>query len=107
MASGIVKWFNSQKGYGVVQPVDGGFNVFVRVAAVERAGVRELKEGQTIGFEIVTDDRTGELFAEDLVIPAIDSTTLDAGARANSQPAGRLSGLGADWAAAFYSQYGW
>ena len=107
MASGIVKWFNSQKGYGVVQPVDGGFNVFVRIAAVERAGIGELKEGQAIGFEIVTDLRTGERFAEDLIVRAAESTGLTGGARADSQSATRFSNLGADWAAAFYSQYGW
>ena len=49
MKSGTVKWFNSRKGYGVIKPVDGGFNVYVNIMAVERAGLAELKEGQVPG----------------------------------------------------------
>jgi CspA family cold shock protein len=65
---GTVKWFNVRKGYGVIKPVDGGFDVYVSVKAVELAGLSELKEGQKVNFEIVTDDRTGELFAENLSV---------------------------------------
>jgi len=66
MKTGTVKWFNSRKGYGFIKPADGGFDVYVHVAAVERAGMSELKEGQKICFEVVTDERTGELQAENL-----------------------------------------
>jgi cold shock protein len=66
MKTGTVKWFNSRKGYGFIKPADGGFDVYVHVGAVERAGIGELKEGQTISFDIVEDERTGEIFAENL-----------------------------------------
>lgn len=55
MATGTVKWFNGQKGYGFIQPDDGGKDVFVHATAVERAGMSALVEGQKISFEIVTD----------------------------------------------------
>lgn len=55
MATGTVKWFNGQKGYGFIQPDDGGKDVFVHATAVERAGMAPLVEGQKISFEIVTD----------------------------------------------------
>ncbi len=64
MKSGIVKWFNSRKGYGVIKPFDGGFNVYVDIKAVERAGLAELKEGLVVNFDIILDYRTGEVFAE-------------------------------------------
>lgn len=66
MRTGTVKWFNAQKGYGFIKPADGGFNVHVEVSAVRRAGLVELKEGQKINFETVVDERTGEIFAENL-----------------------------------------
>lgn len=55
MAQGTVKWFNSQKGFGFIQPDDGGADVFVHISAVERAGLRELNEGQKVSFEITTE----------------------------------------------------
>lgn len=55
MATGTVKWFNGQKGYGFIQPDDGGKDVFVHATAVERAGMAPLNEGDKISFEIVTD----------------------------------------------------
>jgi cold shock protein len=56
MARGTVKWFNSQKGYGFIQPADrDGKDVFVHISAVERAGLRGLMEGQYVEFEIITD----------------------------------------------------
>jgi len=55
MASGTVKWFNAQKGYGFIQPSDGGRDVFVHVSAVERAGLSALNEGQKINYELVTE----------------------------------------------------
>jgi CspA family cold shock protein len=55
MATGTVKWFNPTKGYGFIQPQDGGRDVFVHISAVERAGLRSLNEGQTIDYEIVSN----------------------------------------------------
>lgn len=55
MASGTVKWFNSQKGYGFIQPDDGGKDVFVHISAVEAAGLRGLNEGQKVNYELVTE----------------------------------------------------
>jgi cold shock protein len=55
MARGMVKWFNSQKGYGFIQPQDGGKDVFVHISAVERAGLPGLNEGQGIEYEVITN----------------------------------------------------
>jgi len=66
VSNGTVKWFNAQKGYGFIQPEDGGKDVFVHVSAVERAGLRELTEGQRIEFEVVVDRKTGKSAAESL-----------------------------------------
>ena len=52
MANGTVKWFNTTKGYGFIQPEEGGPDVFVHVSAVERAGLRSLNEGQRVAFEL-------------------------------------------------------
>jgi CspA family cold shock protein len=67
MSSGTVKWFNAQKGYGFIQPDDGGKDVFVHVSAVERSGLGELAEGQKVGFELRRDRKTGRESAVDLV----------------------------------------
>jgi len=55
MATGTVKWFNTQKGFGFIQPSDGGKDVFVHISAVERAGLRTLNEGQTVSYELATE----------------------------------------------------
>ncbi len=55
MATGTVKWFNSQKGFGFIQPDDGGADVFVHISAVEKAGMRSLNEGQKISYEVTSD----------------------------------------------------
>jgi cold shock protein len=55
MATGTVKFFNTQKGYGFIQPDDGSKDVFVHITAVEKAGMRSLVEGQKVSFEIVTE----------------------------------------------------
>ena len=69
MKTGTVKWFNARKGYGFIKPVDGGFNVYVHINAVRRAGLVELKDGQKINFDSVVDERTGEIIAENLSVP--------------------------------------
>jgi cold shock protein len=66
MATGTVKWFNTTKGFGFIQPVDGGADVFVHVSAVERAGMRGLNEGQKVSYEVVADKRTGKTSAVNL-----------------------------------------
>ena len=55
MAQGTVKWFNSQKGYGFIQPADGGADVFVHISAVEKAGLRGLNEGQKVSYDVTMD----------------------------------------------------
>ena len=66
MATGTVKWFNPTKGFGFIQPQDGGADVFVHISAVERAGLRDLQEGQKINYEVVADRRTGKSSADKL-----------------------------------------
>jgi cold shock protein len=66
MATGTVKWFNATKGFGFIQPDDGGADVFVHISAVERAGLRELKDGQKITYELVTDRKSGKMSADNL-----------------------------------------
>jgi CspA family cold shock protein len=67
MAKGTVKWFNSQKGYGFIQPTGGGGrDVFVHISAVERAGLSSLNEGQSVEYEIV--ENRGKSSAENLKV---------------------------------------
>jgi CspA family cold shock protein len=66
MATGTVKWFNSTKGFGFIQPDDGGSDVFVHISAVERAGLRGLNDGQKITYEMVRDKRSGKMSADQL-----------------------------------------
>ena len=63
---GTVKWFNATKGYGFIQPDDGGKDVFVHISAVERAGLGTLRAGQKISYEIVADRRSGKSAADNL-----------------------------------------
>ena len=67
MTTGTVKWFNSAKGYGFIQPDDGGNDAFVHISAVERAGLPNLHEGQKVEFEL-TPGRDGKSSAENLSI---------------------------------------
>jgi cold shock protein len=66
VATGTAKWFNEQKGYGFIQPDNGGKDVFVHISAVERAGLRGLAEGQKISYEVEADRRSGKESAVDL-----------------------------------------
>ena len=66
MNTGIVKWFNNQKGFGFIQPENGDTDVFVHIGAVERAGKITLNEGQRLSFDVVTDRRTGKSAADNL-----------------------------------------
>ena len=66
MATGTVKWFNKTKGYGFIQPDDGGKDVFVHISAVERAGMRNLIEGQKIPYDVEADRRSGKESAANL-----------------------------------------
>jgi len=66
MATGTVKWFNSQKGYGFIQPDQGGKDIFVHISAVERSQLGSLSEGQKIAFELQRDRKTGRESAVDL-----------------------------------------
>jgi len=66
MTIGTVKWYNAQKGFGFIQPDDGGKDAFVHVSAIERAGMNDLREGQKISFELIKDNRTGKFSADKL-----------------------------------------
>jgi CspA family cold shock protein len=66
MNKGTVKWFNAQKGFGFIQPEDGGADVFVHISAVERAGLYNLSEGQKVSFEIARNPKNGKVSAENL-----------------------------------------
>ena len=66
MNTGTVKWFNSQKGFGFIQPENAEKDVFVHISAVERAGMDSLQEGQKVSFDIVADSRSGKSCAENL-----------------------------------------
>ena len=63
MATGTVKWFNSTKGFGFIQPDNGDADAFVHISAVERAGMREIVEGQKIGFDLERDNKSGKMSA--------------------------------------------
>ena len=66
MSTGTVKWFNAQKGFGFIQPDDGGKDVFVHISAVERAGMSNLNEGQKVSYELTLDKRSGKSSADQL-----------------------------------------
>ena len=66
MQTGTVKWFNGQKGFGFIQPENGGADVFVHISAVERAGMHSLDEGQKLSFELEQDKRSGKMSAGQL-----------------------------------------
>jgi CspA family cold shock protein len=66
MATGTVKWFNPTKGFGFIQPDDGGADVFVHISAVERSSLGSIQEGQKLGYELERDQRSGKMSAGQL-----------------------------------------
>lgn len=66
MATGTVKWFNATKGYGFIQPDDGGADVFVHISAVERSDLGSINEGQKLGYELEKDRKSGKMSAASL-----------------------------------------
>jgi cold shock protein len=68
MPKGTVKWFNPDKGFGFIQPDDGGGDAFVHISAVERSGLNDLREGQKLEFELLPDRKSGKMSAENLKI---------------------------------------
>jgi cold shock protein len=66
MATGTVKWFNATKGFGFIQPNDGGADVFVHISAVERAGMGSLNEGDKVSYELERDRKSGKMSAAQL-----------------------------------------
>jgi CspA family cold shock protein len=66
MTTGTVKWFNAQKGFGFIAPDGGGNDAFVHISAVERAGFSDLREGQKVNFDLVSDSRNGKTSADNL-----------------------------------------
>jgi cold shock protein len=66
MATGTVKWFNATKGFGFIQPDDGGADAFVHISAVERSGMREIVEGQKLNYELERDRKSGKMSATQL-----------------------------------------
>lgn len=70
MQTGVVKFYNGQKGFGFIQPDDGGKDVFVHVTALERAGLRGLAEGQKVSFDLQEDQRTGKVAVGAIAVAA-------------------------------------
>lgn len=66
MATGTVKWFNTTKGFGFIQPDDGGADVFVHISAVERSSLGSIHEGQKLNYELERDQRSGKFAAAQL-----------------------------------------
>ncbi|OIQ90163.1 cold shock protein CspA [mine drainage metagenome] len=66
MTTGTVKFFNAQKGFGFIELDDGGKDAFVHISAVERAGLGSLHEGQKVGFDLVSDQKSGKMAADNL-----------------------------------------
>jgi CspA family cold shock protein len=66
MTKGTVKWFNAQKGFGFIAPDDGGNDAFVHISAVERSGLNDLREGQKVTFDLVSDRKSGKMTVDNL-----------------------------------------
>ena len=70
MTTGTVKWFNAQKGFGFISPDGGGNDAFVHISAVERSGIGDLREGQKVEFDLVSDQKSGKMSADNLKLVA-------------------------------------
>ncbi|MEF2074698.1 cold-shock protein [Consotaella aegiceratis] len=70
MTTGTVKFFNTQKGFGFIEPEDGSGDAFVHISAVERAGLADLREGQKVSYELVADRKSGKKAADNLALVA-------------------------------------
>lgn len=68
MTTGTVKFFNTDKGYGFIQPDDGGKDAFVHISAVQRSGLDTLTEGQKVNFDLTEDQRSGKLAADNISV---------------------------------------
>lgn len=68
MQTGTVKWFNAQKGYGFIAPDEGKNDAFVHISALERSGIHDLREGQKVSFDLVSDPRSGKVSAANIKI---------------------------------------
>ena len=68
MPNGTVKWFNATKGFGFIEPDNGGPDAFVHISAVERAGLQDLREGAKVSYELVADKRSGKQSADQLKV---------------------------------------
>ena len=68
MATGTVKWFNAQKGFGFIEPDSGCSDAFVHISAVERSGLSDLREGQKVDYELVSDRKSGKMSADNLKV---------------------------------------
>ena len=68
MATGTVKWFNAQKGFGFIAPDGGGNDAFVHISAVERSGIGDLREGQKVSYDLVSDRKSGKMSADNLKV---------------------------------------
>lgn len=68
MITGTVKFFNADKGYGFIEPEDGSKDAFVHISAVERSGLSTLSEGQKVSYELVSDQRSGKMSADNLKV---------------------------------------
>jgi len=93
MASGTVKWFNTAKGFGFIQPDDGGSDVFVHISAVEQAGLRGLNEGDLVNFELEQDRRSGKLSAGQLVVTGHGEAPARSGGGGFDRPRGGGGGF--------------
>lgn len=69
MATGTVKWFNSTKGFGFIQPDNGGNDAFVHISAVQASDIPELREGKKVSYELIEDRKSGKMTACNLKIP--------------------------------------
>jgi CspA family cold shock protein len=94
MSSGTVKWFNTAKGFGFIQPDDGGSDVFVHISAVEQAGLRALNEGDQVNFEMEQDRRSGKLSAGQLVVTGQGAAPARSGGGGFDRPRGGGGGFG-------------